>query len=87
MSNIWFDGKPIINRWLIPYNDLNKNTRYHQRPVGNSPEFMPLDNSLNGYLKNSLMHHCVVTSHLPKDDIRKHCMATPRLIKRSFNRI
>lgn len=87
MSNTWFDGKRIMDRWLIPYHDLNINTRYHKRPVGNSPEFMPLDNSLNADLKNSLMHHCAVTSHLPKDDLRKHCMSTPRLIERSVNRI
>ena len=29
-------------------------------PVGNSPEFMPLDNSLNREILHSLRFHCVL---------------------------
>ena len=40
-------GMSVYDRWLKPLNDVNINTAYHGRYVGNSPEFMPLDNSLN----------------------------------------
>ena len=39
-------------------------TKYHKRCVGNSPEFMPLDNSLNYDLKLSHRYHCAITAHL-----------------------
>ena len=87
MKTTLFDGIPIYNRWLLPQNNLNKNTPYHERPVGNSPEFMPLDNSLNNDLKNSHYHHCAVTAHLPSNDNRRHSMATPQSIEKSIKRI
>ena len=36
-----------INHWILPENDLNKNTIDADRPIGNSPEVMPLDSNLN----------------------------------------
>ena len=35
-------------------NGLQDGTTYADRPVGNSPEFMPLDNSLNREILHSL---------------------------------
>ena len=87
MSNTVIDGVKIIDRWLVPQNNVSLNTPYHQRPVGNSPEFMPLDNSLNNDIQSSHLHHCIVTSHLPPDDIRKHSLATPNMISRGMTRI
>ena len=81
------DGKTYFDRWLIPKNNLNKGTAYHERPVGNSPEFMPLDNSLNNDIKSSHMNHCMVTGHLNDDDVNKFSMKTPRLIERGVCRI
>jgi hypothetical protein len=87
MKQTHFNGKSIYSRWLIPQNDLNKHTTYHDRPVGNSPEFMPLDNSLNNDIKSSHYHHCAVTAHLPINDNRRHSMATPKTIDRGIRRI
>ena len=42
-------------------NGLQDRTPYAQRPVGNSPEFMPLDNSLNRDILNSLRFHCFMS--------------------------
>ena len=55
-------------RWLVSQTDLNVGTRFHGKPVGNFPEFMPLDNSLNVDVKRA--HECHVTAalHLPIDD-------------------
>ena len=39
--------KNYYHRWLLPMNGLQDGTPYSGRPVGNSPEFMPLDNILN----------------------------------------
>ena len=42
-------------------NGLQDGTPYAGRPVGNSPEFMPLDNSLNRDILHSLRFHCVLS--------------------------
>ena len=49
-------------------------------PVGNSPEFMPLDNSLNRDLQCSHDYHCAVTAHLDDKDNRKFSKKTPNRI-------
>ena len=43
----WMKEKNYYHRLLLPMNGLQDGTPYAGRPVGNSPEFMPLDNSLN----------------------------------------
>ena len=68
-------------------NTLNKRTLYHQRPVGNSPEFIPLDDSLNNDIKLSHINNCLVGSHLRIDEEGKMFMKTPALIERGICRI
>ena len=46
--------KGYLHRWFLPLNGLQDGTPYAGRPVGNSPEFMPLDNSLNRDILQSL---------------------------------
>ena len=41
-------------------NGLHDGIPYAGRPVGNIPEFMPLDNSLNRDILRSLCYHCVL---------------------------
>ena len=38
--------KGILKHWLLPENDLNKDTIYFNRPIGNSPDMNPLDCTL-----------------------------------------
>ena len=65
----------------------NKNCkRYAGRPVGNSPELMPLDNSLNNDLQMSHRYHCIVTAHLPDTDERKFSLSTPLRIARGIKK-
>ena len=87
MKTQFIDGKPYFQRWLLPQNNVNKSAAYHKRPVGNSPEFMPLDNSLNNGIKSCHVNHCLVTSHLKKDDDRKVSMKTPLLIDKGIQTI
>ena len=44
----WMKEKNCFHRWLLPMNGLQDRTPYDGRHVGNSPEFIPLDNSLMG---------------------------------------
>ena len=57
----WMKEKGYLHRWLITPNGLQDGTPYSGRPVGNIPEFMPLDNSLNRYILQSLHFHCVLS--------------------------
>ena len=83
----WMKQRDIYRRWLIPLNGCNCGTVYDNRPVGNSPEFMPLDNSLNQDIQVSLSLHCAVTAHLPDNDPRKFSMRTPKTIQSGIQRI
>ena len=56
--------KNCFHRWLLPMNGLQDETPYAGRPVGNSPEFMPLNNSLNRDILHSLRFHCVLRRFL-----------------------
>ena len=47
----WMKEKNYLRHWLLPMNGINKGTSYDERPVGNSPYFCPLDNSLFNDLK------------------------------------
>ena len=63
--------KGYYERWLILQLGCNDNTIFANKPVGNSPEFMPLDMSLNNDKQLSISLHCAITLHLPDDDPRK----------------
>ncbi|RHY15993.1 hypothetical protein DYB32_010693, partial [Aphanomyces invadans] len=43
----WMKDKNYHHRWVLPELGLNDGTRFSGRPVGNSPELMPWDCSLN----------------------------------------
>ena len=57
------------------------------RPVGNRPEWMPLDNSLNNDIQSSLSLHCAITAYLRDDDPRKFSLSTPSTIVPGINLI
>ena len=50
-----------LHRWLLPVNILQEGTPHVGFPVGNSPKFMPLDNSLNRDILYSFHFHCVLS--------------------------
>ena len=57
----WIKEKNCFHCLLLPMNGLQDGTPYAGRPVGNIPEFIPLDNSLNRYILHSLRFHCVLS--------------------------
>ena len=60
----WMGNNSYLHIWLLPLNGLQDGTPYAGRPVGNSPEFMPLDNSLNRDILHSLHMHIVLSSYI-----------------------
>ena len=63
-------------------------------PVGNSPEFMPLDNSLNRDILHCLSFHCILSRFVldgevnDKEERNIHfSFSTPREIARGMKRI
>ena len=70
------DGVSVKERWLVPQNGVNAGIVYVGWPVGNSPEFMPWDNSLNSDVKRTNDYHCGVTNKLGDKDMRKFSMKT-----------
>ena len=60
----WMKQKGYLHHWLLSPNGLQDGTPYAGRPVGNSLEFMPLDNSLNSLNRDILKYlrfHCVLS--------------------------
>jgi hypothetical protein len=51
--------------------------RFFGRPIGDTPEIMNWDNSLNKDVHESVNHHIQQTINLGKDDPRKFLLATP----------
>ena len=82
-SVAWMKEKGIYQRWIVPVlrcNDLvgeNKNC-YAKRPVGNSPELMCLDMSLNKDIRECLHCHVSITQNLEKDNPHRFSLATPK---------
>ena len=64
---------------------LEKNTkRYAGRPVGNSPELMPLDYSLFQDLHMFVKIHVAATFHLPSNHADKFSYSTPKTIESAY---
>ena len=57
----WMKEKNYFHRWLLPMDGFQYRTPYAGRPVGNSPDFMPLDNRLNRDISHCLRFHCVLS--------------------------
>ena len=57
----WTKEKNYFHSWLLTMNGLQDRTPYAGRPVDNSPKFMPLENSLNRDILNSLRFHCILS--------------------------
>ena len=64
-----------------------KSTRYAKRPVGNSPELNPLDNSCFRDTRVNLSLNVAATWHLEKGDSRKFSLATPQEITKSLEKL
>ena len=57
----WMKENNCFRRRLLALNRLQDGTPYAGIPVVNSPHCMPLDNSLNRDILQSLRFHCVLS--------------------------
>jgi hypothetical protein len=83
-------GKTYYERWVLPENGLNDTAElklYKGRPVGNSPEMMPWDCSLNKDILDSMNRHVLITKDLPEEDERKFSLSTPARIDSCIRRL
>ena len=61
----------FIDHWILPQNNLNSQTKYENRPVGNSPVVMPMDSNLNKDLHEGVNWLCCITNCLDNTDPKK----------------
>ena len=90
----WMKEKNCFHRWLLPMNGFQDGTPYAERPVGNSPEFMPLDDILNRDILHSLCYHCVLRRFVlagegtdEEERNMRFSFSTPKEIARGMKRI
>ncbi|EJK60897.1 hypothetical protein THAOC_18686 [Thalassiosira oceanica] len=88
----WMAEKGYLKRWILPELGLNEDLGFGGRPVGNSPEFMPWDASLNQDVHESVRRHCVLCRSTLKrqdrlNDDRRFSLATPKLGVATYLRI
>ena len=97
----WMEQEGFLNRWIRPVmgvnnevrvfdsigGNLKKSKNFASRPVGDSPEIMPNDNSLFRDLRCSLDINVALTYHLASSDPRKFSKATPKTISSAIFRI
>ena len=90
----WMKENNYYHRWLFPMNGFQDRTHYAGRPVGNSPEFMPLENSLNRDILHCLRFHCILSRFVldgegTDEEESNLCFSfsTPREIVRGMKRI
>ena len=90
----WMIQNGYLHRWLLPLNGLQDGTPYSGLPVGNIPEFMPLDNLLNSDIIHSLrmngvLSHYIVDGEETDEEEINMCFSysTPREISQGLKPI
>jgi hypothetical protein len=77
----WMQEKDYLKRWILPMGGLhqwdNDLKAYFGRPIGNSPENMPLDTSLNNDVHQKVDQHVLITRHMDSKDEEKFDLSTP----------
>jgi hypothetical protein len=86
-SKAYMSEHDLLKYWLLPLEDIQKGTRYHNYIPGDSPEMMQLDETLNMNIHACARYHVAIASHLPKGDQKKLSFSTPREISRAYLRI
>ena len=87
------EDKCIFDRWIKPELGISDNIKtgsgysYAWAPPGNSPELMPLDNSLNRDVHTSVMAHVMYSLLLPEQDERKFTLKTPAKARDAYMRV
>ena len=62
------EREKLLTLLVTAHECISGRTPYTGRPVGNSPEFMILDNSLNRYILHSFHFHCILSNFVLDGD-------------------
>ena len=81
----WMRKEGILDKCILPLNELNKGTSFEGHPVGNSPELMPLHCSL--FNDVSVNYHINITRKLSENDDKKFSMSSIKRGVRAYLRI
>ena len=93
MKNQYIDEAKTISyydKWILPVHGLNDEfSRFKDRPIGNSPEMMPLDNCLNKDLHELVARHVLMSraSALDPNDPRVFSLSSPKKASDAYKRI
>ena len=86
----WMVEKGHMKRWLLPILPCNSGTIYEGRPVGNTPEVMPWDCSLNQDVHVAVDNHALYFSSVGKDNplyAKRFSKSSPSIMSKSYLRI
>ena len=82
------EEKGILKHWWLPKEGVNDwSKEYKNRPVGNSPEMMPLDTSLNRDVHAAVSRHAALTDKMDTDNPKKFARGTPSRLSESCFRV
>jgi hypothetical protein len=89
---LWMKEQGYYSKWLLPELDLYKDfpdvkKRYDGRPIGDTPEGMPLDNNLNQDLHTDVNRQVAATMVLDEDDERKFSTSTPNRLTTAYLKV
>jgi hypothetical protein len=89
---LWMKEKGIYKHWILPELDLYKDypevkKNYNNRPIGDTPEAMPLDNNLNQDLHMDVNRNVAATFWLEEDDNNKFSLSTPNRATSAYLRV
>ena len=82
----WMKEQGYYKRWVLPLG-INKGTPFFGRPIGNSPEMMPMDSSLNKDVDDEVWYHVSLTTTLSEENPLKFSMSTPKRGASAYKRV
>jgi hypothetical protein len=83
----YMEDNDLLKYWLLPLEGLQAGTKYQNSIPGDSPELMPLDETLNMDIHSSARYHVAITAHLAKNDPKKFTFSTPKEVSNSYLRL
>jgi hypothetical protein len=86
-TKAYMQKNDLLKYWLLPLENLQAGTRYHNSIPGDSPELMPLDGTLNMDIHSSARYHVAITAHLAKENKKKFTFSTPREVSNAYLRL
>ena len=89
-TRAWMEEEDLLKHWLLPVGPYNEGTVYYGRPVGNTPEIMPWDCSLNRDVHCTVEFYSAMSKWLPKDHPlypRRFSKASYAIMRSSYLRV